>query len=201
MRTEGDPHAVARLAPLLARLERPEKPRSALSWLERNPAAPTLRAMLRGEIAISHEALDEHDVGQASAYLRSWLVAHDILDARDERLARFERWARATLQSTGEHPDRAHVAAYARWKLGPALARKLRTGKARPSSHRYSYAKLRTAVRLTAWLHDQDLALEQHARAAAAPATDDVGEEPDAEPVDDVDGELGDEDLEEQQAA
>ena len=33
--------------------------------------------------------------------------------------------------------------------------------RARPSSHRYSYAKLRTAVRLTAWLRDQDLALEQ----------------------------------------
>jgi hypothetical protein len=161
LRAEGDPHAVARLAPLLARLERHDKPQSALSWLERSPAAPTLRAMLRGEIAISHEALDKHDVGQASAYLRSWLVAHDVLDARDERLARFERWAHATLQTIGEHPDHAHLAAYARWKLRPALARKLHTGHARPSSHRYSYAKLRTAVRLTAWLHDQDLALQQ----------------------------------------
>ena len=45
---------------------------------------------------------------------------------------------------------------------------------------------------------DRIAALEQHARAAAA--TDDVGEEPDLEPVDDVDGEL-DEDLEEQQTA
>jgi hypothetical protein len=161
LRTEGDPHAIARLTPLLARLEQHDKPRSALSWLERSPAAPTLRAMLRGEIAISHEALDEHDVGQASAYLRSWLVANDILDARDERLARFERWAHATLLSTGEHPDRAHLTAYARWKLRPELARKLRGDGARPSSHRYSYAKLRTAVRLTAWLQDQGLALQQ----------------------------------------
>jgi len=128
LRTEGDPHAVARLAPLLARFEQNDKPRSALSWLERSPAAPTFRALLRGEIAISHEALDDHDVGQASAYLRSWLVAHDILDARDERPARFERWARATLQNIAEHPDRAHVAAYARWKLGPELARTLRSG-------------------------------------------------------------------------
>jgi hypothetical protein len=43
-------------------------------------------------------------------------------------------------------------------------------------------------------------ALEQHARAAAA-AADDVGEEPDVEPVDDVDGELENDDLEEQRAA
>lgn len=161
LRTDGDPYAVARLAPLLARLERHDKPRSALAWLQRSPAAPTLRAMLRGEVAISHDALDEHDTGQATAYLRSWLVAHTILDARDERLTRFDRWARSTVQSSGEHPDRAHLAAYARWKLGPELARKLRTGRARPSSHRYVYAKLRTAVRLTARLHAQDLALEQ----------------------------------------
>jgi hypothetical protein len=44
-------------------------------------------------------------------------------------------------------------------------------------------------------------ALEQHARAAAPPAADDVGEEPDVEPVDDVDSALCDEDLEDQQAA
>jgi hypothetical protein len=161
LRTEGDSQAITRLAPLLTRLEEHDKPRSALSWLERSPAALTLRAMLRGELAISHETLDAHDVGQASAYLRAWLVADGILDERDERLARFERWASATLQSTDAHPERAHLAAYARWKLRPELARKLRSDRARPSSHRYSYAKLRTAVRLTAWLRDQDLALEQ----------------------------------------
>jgi hypothetical protein len=45
-------------------------------------------------------------------------------------------------------------------------------------------------------------ALEQQAHAAAAAATDEAGEELDAEPIDDVDdGELGDEDLREPQAA
>ncbi len=161
MRAQGDPDAVARLAPLLAQLQQHDKPRSSLAWLQRSPAAPTLRGLLRGEIAISHEALDEHDVGQATAYLRSWLVAHGILDAREDRLARFERWARATVQKVGEHPDRAHVAAYSRWKLQPQFARKLRTGQASPSSHRYIYAKLRTAVQLTSWLHDHGHTLEQ----------------------------------------
>jgi hypothetical protein len=32
--------------------------------------------MLRGEIPISHQALDERDAGQAMAYLHSWLVTH-----------------------------------------------------------------------------------------------------------------------------
>lgn len=111
--------------------------------------------MLRGELAISHEALDEHDVGQATAYLRSWLVDDGILHAREERLARFERWTQATLEAIGEHPDRAHLAAYARWDLQPHFARKLRHGLACASSHRHVYIRLRTAVRLTAWLHRQ----------------------------------------------
>ena len=160
LRADGDPSAVARLEPLLARLASHDKPRSALSWLERSPAAPTFRALLGGEVAISHAALDERDVGQATAYLRSWLVDHGVLGPRDERLARFERWSKVTLAGVPEHPDRPHLTAYARWKLRPDLARRLRTGKANPTSHRWAYAKLRTAIHLTAWLHDRGHELE-----------------------------------------
>ncbi|MGH2799765.1 MAG: ParB/RepB/Spo0J family partition protein [Thermoleophilaceae bacterium] len=69
------------------------------------------------------------------------------------------------------------------------------TKSALPASHR---ELARAIEREAREYRDRVAALEQHARAEAA---DDVGEEPDAEPVDDVDGELGDEDLEEQQAA
>ena len=67
-----------------------------------------------------------------------------------------------------------------------------------PGSHR----ELARAIEREARGYQERIAaLEQHARAAAAPLADDVGEEPDIEPVDDVDDELGDEDLEEPQAA
>ena len=83
LRGSGDPDAVAALEPLLGQLERHRKPLSAIAWLERSPAAPTFHAMLRGKIAISHDTLDQHDVGQATAYLRSWLVAHTVLAPRE----------------------------------------------------------------------------------------------------------------------
>jgi hypothetical protein len=134
---------------------------SAVAWLERSPAAPVFHAMLRGELAISHDTLDDHDVGQATAYLRSWLVAHHILTPREERFARYEHWAQHALQALGDHPDRAHVAAYARWKLGSDYARKLRTGQARQSTHRAYYEKLRVAISFTLWLHENDLTLER----------------------------------------
>lgn len=128
LRARGDPDAVATLAPLLGQLERHHKPRSAIEWLKRSPAAPTFHAMLRGEIPISHDTLDQHDVGQATAYLRSWLVAHQVLAPREELLVRYERWAQRVLQALADHPDRAHVTAYARWKIGSDFARKLRAG-------------------------------------------------------------------------
>ena len=97
-----------------------------------------------------------------------------------------------------------------------ALPNSQRRGSALPRSHRDTARKAFEKVTKTALpashrelaraiereareYRDRIAALEQHARAAAA--TDDVGEEPDVEPVDDVDGELEDEDLEEQQAA
>ena len=161
LRASGAPEAVAALEPLLGQLERHHRPLSAVAWLVRSPAVPTFHAMLRGELAISHEMLDEHDVGQATAYLRSWLVAHQVLARREERFARYERWAQHALQALADHPDRAHVAAYARWKLGADYARKLRTGRARQSTHKGYYENLRVAISFTRWLHDNDLTLEQ----------------------------------------
>jgi hypothetical protein len=70
------------------------------------------------------------------------------------------------------------------------------TKSALPASHR----ELARAIEREAREHQERIAaLEQQARTAAA--TDDLGEQPDVEPVDDVDSELEDEDLEEQQAA
>jgi ParB/RepB/Spo0J family partition protein len=73
------------------------------------------------------------------------------------------------------------------------------TTTALPGSHR----ELTRAIEREARSYRERVAaLEQQARAAAAEATDDsAGEEVDVEPVDDVDDELVDEDLEEPQAA
>jgi hypothetical protein len=70
------------------------------------------------------------------------------------------------------------------------------TKTALPASHR---ELARAIEREAREYRDRISALDQHARAAAAAATDDVGEEPDVEPVDNT--ELEDENLEEQQAA
>jgi hypothetical protein len=160
LRAAGDPAAVARLAPFLDSLKRHRHPTTVIGWLSRSRGAPLLGGMIAGEIPVSHEALDQHDVGQATAYLRSWLVAEAVLEPREELLARFDRWARRALQALGEHPDGTHVAAYARWKLSPDLARKLRRGQARASTHKAFHDKLRDAISFTRSLHERGLTLQ-----------------------------------------
>ena len=72
------------------------------------------------------------------------------------------------------------------------------TKHALPASHR----ELARAIEREARSYrDRVAALEQHARATAATPADDGGEDPDVAPVEDVDGELCDEDVEEHQAA
>ena len=53
--------------------------------------AAILAALARGDIALTHEALDAHPTRRAADYLRAVLVAHDVLPPRDEPLARLER--------------------------------------------------------------------------------------------------------------
>lgn len=150
----ADPDALARLSPYLASLRSREQPRSVLEWMQVSPAWPTVLAMLTGELEISHDTLDSHDHGQATGYLRAALVAADALDARDETLARFARWADAQVDELHEHPDRVHLAAYARWALYGDLARRTNTGAAKRNTHRNARRKLRVAIMLTGWLHD-----------------------------------------------
>lgn len=52
--------------------------------------APT-RPIARGELALSHQALDSWPAQRAADYVRALLMAHGTLPGRDEALARLER--------------------------------------------------------------------------------------------------------------
>ncbi|MCI4673441.1 hypothetical protein [Candidatus Mycolicibacterium alkanivorans] len=54
-------------------------PRTALNWLRKGAGAAILAALARGDVALTHEALDAHPTRRAADYLRAVLVAHDVL--------------------------------------------------------------------------------------------------------------------------
>ena len=63
-----------------------------------------LADLAAGANSISHEALDAHPRRRAADYLRHVLVANGVLPARDEALARLERFLAATLAGVTGDP-------------------------------------------------------------------------------------------------
>ncbi|MCA1677791.1 MAG: hypothetical protein LC777_01995 [Actinobacteria bacterium] len=158
---DGAPDAVVALGPYLRALAGSPRPRTALLWLRLSPAYEILVRLARGELELSHEALDEL-VGEppsALAFLRAALVEHGVLPARPEPVARLARWAQVQLGVLSESEDRGHLRAYATWKVQRDLARRGARGTLTPATATVSRADLLRAIELTRWLHDRNLAL------------------------------------------
>jgi hypothetical protein len=121
----GDRDAAAMLAPYLATLADAHNPASTLRWLQ-TPTLALLQALLGGQIAITHRALDvaagDTNSGRAVGYIRAALVDTGVLEARDEHSAAFERWQQGAVDAVAAGPDRGHVRAYATWHVAHQLA-------------------------------------------------------------------------------
>lgn len=98
LRDGGKPEFVAVLEPYLQSLECSERPRSTLMWAEKRQRL--LDEVVRGEIALTHEALDaipasEHPP-RTIAFMRAGLVHAGVLGERDEILTTFTNGRRAS---------------------------------------------------------------------------------------------------------
>jgi integrase len=103
-------------------------PYSALNWLRTGSAAVILAEVAAGRTALTHQALDAHPNRRAADYLRHILAAAGVLPARDEALARIERWSREVLGAIDEPADRRLVQAYLTWQVLRRLRRRSETG-------------------------------------------------------------------------
>ena len=106
-------------------------PRTALNWLRKGAGAAILAALARGDIALSHEALDAHPTRRAADYLRAVLVAHGVLPPRDEPLAGSSAPSRTCSREVPAGDDRRTLTAYATWRI---LHRARRRARTRPTS-------------------------------------------------------------------
>jgi hypothetical protein len=85
------------------------------SWLNYS-AAPTILQALAGQ-PLTHDTLDALPPGKPVEHLRSVLVAIGTLPARDEQLARLQRWITNTI-ATRTNPDEQHLLRrYAIWHV------------------------------------------------------------------------------------
>lgn len=157
------------------------QPHSALNWLHAGAAAAILGELASGSVTLSHEALDAHPHQRAAEYLRHVLVANDVLPARNEELARMERWVKATVRAIDEPEDRRLVHTFATWTVLRRLRRRADRGE--PVRTRHAKTRITAAVRLLAWLRARGQTLTEVRQAdvdiwlaSEGPAANDVGD-------------------------
>jgi hypothetical protein len=110
LRSEGPPAVIARLEPYLQTLQQADNALTVLQWLAKT-GGRTLTDLARGEVELSHEALDALGRGKSTDHLRAALVHAGVLPVRDEVLATLERWTDRHLGAIapGRPDDASHV--------------------------------------------------------------------------------------------
>jgi hypothetical protein len=136
-------------------------PRTALNWLRKGAGATILGALARGDIALTHEALDAHPDRRPVDYLRAMLIAHGALPPRDEPLARLERAVTDLLAQIPTGEDRRTLTAYATWRVLHRARRRSRTRPTPTTVTRHATLRLRAAIALLEWLRANDIRIDQ----------------------------------------
>jgi hypothetical protein len=94
-----------------------DRPSCVLEWLNKPGITEILRELSTGHRALSHAGLDALPAGKPIEHLRAILVATSTLPARDEQLARLERWIARTLANHHDPEQRQLLHRYGIWHL------------------------------------------------------------------------------------
>ena len=90
---------------------------TALRWLAKPAVAAVLSGIAAGGRDLSHGELDRLEQTPVLAHLRSVLVATGTLPARDEQMARLERFTADVLGGRTDPEQRQALRRYATWHL------------------------------------------------------------------------------------
>jgi hypothetical protein len=148
------------LGPVYEAIVAAPQPYSALNWLRTGAGAALLAEVAAGQLEATHQALDAHPRPRTADYLRRMLIAHGVLDGRDEELARAERWVAELLEGISRPADRRLVTAYATWRVLRRLRRRVEHNQSPWTATRHAKNQLGAAVALLDWLafHERTLA-------------------------------------------
>jgi hypothetical protein len=136
-----------------------DRPATVLSWLTNSTAPHVLRELGAGHRPLTHDALDELPPSKPIEHLRSILVATGVLPARDEHMARLERWTQATIASRPDPDEQQLLHRYAVWHL---LRRLRHRNNGTDTTHNQAVVvqqHVRGAIILLDWLRGQNLTL------------------------------------------
>jgi integrase len=137
-----------------------ERPDTVLKWLKNDTTRTVLAGLAAGQRPLSHVALDELPSGKPIEHLRSILVATGALPARDEQLARIERWVAQAVSMHADDPeDKELLHRYAAWHLLRRLRQRNRGADTTYGQLDVTRQRVRAAIGLLSWLRDRGLTL------------------------------------------
>ncbi len=141
------------LGPLRARLLEAARPDRIIIWLYGAHARDLLRGLASGTVPVTHEGLDRFSNRASADHVRGLLVAAGMLPARDEGLARFDRWLAEHL---GEHAvteeDLKVLRQFSTWRVRADLATRARRRALTQGQVNNATQRLRVAGALLTWL-------------------------------------------------
>lgn len=127
-------------------------PRSAHGWLNSSPAVGVLRRLAKGELALTHEALDALPQSPSLIHLRDLLIASGALPERDPRLARLEA-SMARQAASIENPEDAYLLkTFGTWRVTRRLRRRMERGMAGVLAAENAGRAVAEAARFIRWL-------------------------------------------------
>ncbi|GAA3541713.1 hypothetical protein GCM10022222_26730 [Amycolatopsis ultiminotia] len=135
------------------------RPATALNWLKHNTVRTVLAELAAGQRSVSHAALDELPPSKPLEHLRTVLVATGALPARDEQLARIERWVTRTIGERGDPDEKELLHRYAVWHLLRRLRQRNRDAETTYGQLDTVRQRVHAAIGLLDWLRTRGLTL------------------------------------------
>jgi hypothetical protein len=136
-----------------------DRPETILSWLRRGTVRSVLVDLATGQRPFTHTALDELPPSKSVEHLRSVLVATAVLPARDEQLARIQRWVSQTVNQHRDPKDREVLHRYAVWHELRRIRQRHRGAEVTYGQLDMVRRRVRAAIGLLDWLRTQGLTL------------------------------------------
>jgi hypothetical protein len=136
-----------------------ELPATVLSWLKHTTVKSVLTELATGQRPLSHQALDDLPASKPVEHLRTVLVATQALPARDEHLARIERWVTQTINQGSDPETKQLLHRYAVWHLLRRLRQHNRGTDTTYGQLDMVRQRVRAALALLDWLRTRGLTL------------------------------------------
>ena len=149
---DGTGRVDTRFVPLQDALCAAASPESSARWVTTPAVAERLRALVCGEVPLTHEGVDTFPAGLGREHLRERLVAVGILPGRDKYLAAFDRWATARVEAVTDDEHRRTVRTYIQWHQHRRLREKSETGRLHESATGQARQQVNVAVEFLEFL-------------------------------------------------